>query len=90
MATLLAVGTWLSGVASAPLVLLGRPGLGALLWAAYAAQLGVLARRVGRFPVWSWAVFPVSLAFFFAVFARSTLAVLLHRPVTWKGRRLEA
>ena len=87
--TLVAVGAWLSGAASAPLVLLTDPVLGTVLWAAYAAQLGWLARRVGRFPLWAWAVFPIPLAFFLAVFLRSTAAVLLHRGVTWKGRRIE-
>jgi 4,4'-diaponeurosporenoate glycosyltransferase len=88
--TLLAVGAWLSGAASVPLVLATRPLLGAVLWVAFAGQLGWLARRAGRFPAWSWLVFPVTLAFFVAVFLRSTLAVLLHRPARWKGRRLEA
>ncbi len=87
--TLVAVGTWLSGVATAPLLVVARPGFGAALWVAYAAQLAWLGRRIGRFPAWSWALFPVPLAFFLVVFARSTLAVLLGREVTWKGRRLK-
>ena len=87
--TLVAVGAWLSGAASAPLVLVMEPVLGVVLWVAYAAQLGWLARRAGRFPAWSWLVFPVPLAFFFAVFLRSTANVLLRRGATWKGRRLE-
>jgi 4,4'-diaponeurosporenoate glycosyltransferase len=88
--TLVAVVAWLSGAASAPLVLVASPALGAASWAAYAAQLGWLARRVGRFPAWSWLLFPIPLAFFIAVFLRSTLAVLLRRRARWKGRRLEA
>jgi len=87
--TLVAVGGWLSGAASAPLLLLTRPLLGAVLWLAYAAQLAWLSRRIGRFPAWSWALYPLTLAFFLAVFLRSTLAKLLHREVTWKGRRLK-
>jgi len=87
--TLAAVAAWLSGAASAPLVVVGEPALGAALWTAYAAQLWWLARRAGRFPVWSWAVFPVSLAFFCVVFLRSTAAAILHRGVTWKGRRIQ-
>ncbi|MEO5679372.1 MAG: glycosyltransferase family 2 protein [Acidimicrobiales bacterium] len=86
--TLVAVGLWLSGAISAPLVLAARPLLGALLWVAYALQLAWLGRRAGRFPIWSWVLFPVPLAFFLAVFARSVMAVVLHREVTWKGRRL--
>ncbi len=86
--TLVAVGGWLSGAASAPLLLVTRPVLGATLWLAYSLQLLWLGRRIGRFPAWSWALFPVPLAFFLFVFARSTVAAVLHRDVTWKGRRL--
>lgn len=88
--TLVGVGAWLSGAASAPLLLIDRPMFGAALWVAYAVQLAWLGRRVGRFPVWSWALFPIPLAFFMFVFARSLFAVLLHRDVSWKGRRLKA
>jgi len=87
--TLLAVGVWISGLVSAPLLLVTRPLLGAALWVAYAAQLAWLGRRIGRFPVWTFAVFPLPLAFFLVVFARSMVAALLHREVTWKGRRLK-
>ena len=86
--TLVAVGAWLSGVASAPLLVITDPALGAVLWVAYAAQLAWLARRIGRFPAWSWALFPIPLAFFLVAFARSLFAVLARREVTWKGRRL--
>jgi len=87
--TLLAVAVWISGAASAPLLLVSRPALGAVLWAAYAAQLAWLSGRIGRFGVWSWVLFPIPLTFFLVALGRSTLAVLLHREVTWKGRRLK-
>lgn len=87
--TLAAVVAWLSGAASAPLVLAGSPVAGGVLWVAYAAQIGWLARRVGRFPLWSCVAYPVPLAFFLVVFLRSVLAVVLRRSVTWKGRQLE-
>jgi len=87
--TLLAVAVWMSGAASVPLLLVTRPALGAGLWVAYSAQLAWLGRRIGRFPIWSWALFPVPMAFFLLALARSTLAVLLRREVTWKGRRLK-
>ncbi len=87
--TLLAVAAWISGLASAPFVVLTRPLLGAALWVGYAAQLAWLGRSIGRFPWWTWAVFPVPLVFFLVVFVRSLLAVALHREVTWKGRRLK-
>ncbi len=87
--TLVAVGTWLSGLASGPLLMVSRPALGGLLWVACAAQLAWLGRRIGRFPAWSWAIFPVPLAFFLVVFARSALVALRGGEVTWKGRRLK-
>lgn len=87
--TLAAVVVWLSGAASAPLLLVSSPWAGGLLWAAYAVQIGWLARRIGRFPAWSWVIYPVPLAFFLLVFVRSILGVLLGWKVTWKGRRLE-
>jgi len=87
--TLMAVAVWISGLVSAPLVLLTRPLLGVALWVAYALQLAWLGRRIGRFPAWSFALFPLALAFFLVVFTRSMAAALLHREVTWKGRRLK-
>jgi 4,4'-diaponeurosporenoate glycosyltransferase len=87
--TLLAVVAWLSGVASVPLVTATDPVLGGVLWLLCTLQLWWLSRRIGRFPVWAWLLFPVPLAFFLAVFLRSTAAVLLRRSVTWKGRRLD-
>jgi len=86
--TLLAIGAWVSGLVSTPLVLVAQPALGAVLWMAYALQLAWLARRIGRFGWWCVALFPLPLAFFLFVFARSVVALVLHRPVTWKGRRL--
>lgn len=86
--TLVAVAVWISGLVSAPLLVLTRPLLGVALWTAYALQLAWLGRRIGRFPAWSFALFPLALAFFLAVFTRSMAAALLHREVTWKGRRL--
>jgi len=87
--TLLAIAVWISGLVSAPLLLLTRPLLGIVLWVAYALQLAWLGRRIGRFPVWTFALFPLALAFFLVVFARSMVAALLHGEVTWKGRRLK-
>ncbi len=87
--TLVAVAAWISGLVSTPLLLLTRPLLGIALWVAYAAQLAWLGRRIGRFPVWAFALFPLALAFFLVVFTRSMVAALLHREVTWKGRRLK-
>lgn len=62
------------------------PSAGA--WAAYVAyslQVAVLLRRVGRFGVWAPVLFPVLVAAFLAVFARSVLHAARGRT-TWRGR----
>ena len=61
-----------------------RAALG--LYAAYAAQIGWMLRRVGRFGWWPAAVYPVPLAFFVAVFARSLFLTHVRREVRWRGR----
>jgi 4,4'-diaponeurosporenoate glycosyltransferase len=87
--TLVAVVVWLSGLASAPLVAaVGPRPVGLALWAAYAAQLLVLGRRVGRFPAWSWALLPLSVIGFVVLFLRSVGAAALGRQVPWKGRKV--
>jgi 4,4'-diaponeurosporenoate glycosyltransferase len=66
-----------------------HPGLVTL--AAYGAVVGQLAwllHRVGRFAWWAWALWPVPLIAFLAVFARSLALRLLGRPVSWKGRAI--
>jgi 4,4'-diaponeurosporenoate glycosyltransferase len=55
-------------------------------YAAFAAQLAVLLARVGRFGWLTAALFPVPLAFFVAVFARSAFLLFVRRRVRWRGR----
>ena len=92
---LLAVIAWISGCTSAaaqPLLAAAGRGAGAgwavALYAAYAAQLALMLRRVGRFPWWAAAAFPVPLAAFLAVFARSLALTVAGRPVRWRGREV--
>jgi 4,4'-diaponeurosporenoate glycosyltransferase len=59
-------------------------------YAAVAAQLAVLERRVGRFSAWVWVLWPVALAFFVVVFAWSVVLTATGRPVRWRGRRVAA
>jgi 4,4'-diaponeurosporenoate glycosyltransferase len=61
-------------------------GPAAALYVAYAAQLGWMLRRVGRFGWATAAAYPVPLAFFLAVFARSVALTKIRRQVTWRGR----
>ena len=79
--TLLLVIAWLSGCISAPF-------LSPWAYVAYAAQLLWMFRRIGRFGVLTAALYPVPLAFFLAVFARSLVATKLRHTVRWKGRDL--
>jgi glycosyltransferase involved in cell wall biosynthesis len=93
---MLAVLLWLSGLFWAawclPAALLGWPLVGstdlapnALPYAAYALQLLVLTRRVGRFH-WINLVFPLPVLFFLGVFVLAILN-LERGEVRWKGRR---
>lgn len=93
---MLAVLLWLSGLFWAawclPAALLGWPLVGspdlapnALPYAAYALQLLVLTRRVGRFR-WINLVFPLPVLFFLGVFLMAILN-LERGEVRWKGRR---
>jgi 4,4'-diaponeurosporenoate glycosyltransferase len=58
------------------------------VYVAYATQLAVQLRRVGRFSPLTAALFPVPLAFFLAVFARSLVRTFVRRRVTWRGRTI--
>lgn len=60
----------------------------ATLYVAYAAQVHWMLRRVGRFgPLWALA-YPVPLAFFLVIFARSAILTKLRGQVRWRGRTI--
>ena len=95
---MLAVVLWLSGLFWAawclPAALLGWPLLGdrslltnGLIYFAYALQLLVICRRVGRFP-WIPLIFPVPVLFFLGVFVLAILN-LERGQVHWKGRTVQ-
>lgn len=82
------VTLWLAALC-APAVLAGtNPVLGAACYAAAAVQLGVHLRRLGSFGAPTAVLYPLSLAVFVAVFARSLVATLALGRVRWKGREL--
>jgi 4,4'-diaponeurosporenoate glycosyltransferase len=90
----LLVFLWITGAFQACLSLLwplSEPdwatiGLPILLYLAFAFQIGWILRRIGDFPVWTAALFPIPLVLFALVMVRSLgLAHVVHR-VTWKGR----
>ena len=92
---LVAVLLWLSGLFWAawclPAALLGWPlvgdhsiGFNGVVYAAFALQLLLLTRRVGRFR-WINLVFPIPVLFFLGVFVLAILNLERGR-VQWKGR----
>ena len=92
---MLAVLLWLSGLFWAawclPASLLGWPLVGddaiapnGLIYGAYALQLLVLTRRVGRFS-WINLIFPIPVLFFLGVFLLAIVNLERGR-VAWKGR----
>jgi glycosyltransferase involved in cell wall biosynthesis len=92
---MLAVVLWLSGLFWAawclPASLLGWPMLGdrdlltnGLIYGAYALQLLLITRRVGRFS-WINLIFPLPVVFFLVVFVLAILN-LERGQVQWKGR----
>jgi len=92
---MVAVLLWLSGLFWAawclPASLLGWPMLGdtslaanLLLYGAFAAQLLLITRRVGRFG-WINLIFPLPVLFFLGVFGLA-IANLERGTVPWKGR----
>jgi 4,4'-diaponeurosporenoate glycosyltransferase len=64
----------------------GPPVLELAAWTAVAAHLAWLLRRVGSFRIWTAIAFPVPLAAFVALFARSAAWRITRRAVPWRGR----
>jgi glycosyltransferase involved in cell wall biosynthesis len=64
------------------------PLVAALTWAVVAAELAWMLTRIGVWRWWTVALFPLSLAAFLAVFARSLAITLTRGEVTWRDRRL--
>jgi 4,4'-diaponeurosporenoate glycosyltransferase len=56
------------------------------IYALYAAQAWWMLRRIGSFGPATAFLFPLPLAFFLAVFARSVWLAKVKGSVTWKGR----
>jgi hypothetical protein len=94
-AWMLGVLLWISGLFWAawclPASLLGWPMMGErallpnlLLYAAFALQMVVITRRVGRFG-WINLLFPIPVLFFLGVFLLAILN-LERGQVSWKGR----
>ncbi|MET0909974.1 MAG: glycosyltransferase family 2 protein [Ilumatobacteraceae bacterium] len=78
-------GGWLAGgwPWSAPLA-------SATIYAASALQVWVLGRRAGSIRLVTALLFPLAVAVFVVIVARSAFALLFRRDVEWKGRRVAA
>lgn len=59
-------------------------------YAAFALQLAILLRRVGAYWIVTALLYPLPLAFFFAVFARSIFRTGTRGSISWKGRPVRA
>lgn len=66
----------------------GPPAGAAAAWLAVTAELWWMLRRLGSFRWWVAPAFPVPLAAFLGIFARSAVRSVVHGDVTWRGRRV--
>jgi len=89
---LLLVIAWMSGmmIATENLLLVKNAPLCFFVYAAYAAQVGWLLRRVGTFHWLTALLFPAPLIFYFFIFTRSVWRAARNQPVDWKGRKIHA
>jgi 4,4'-diaponeurosporenoate glycosyltransferase len=85
---------WLGGALGATRALLSalvhREAV-SFLWAVlgyilFAGQIHGWLRKIGRFRLTTAVFYPVFALFFVVVFVRSLMALVFHRPLTWKGR----
>jgi 4,4'-diaponeurosporenoate glycosyltransferase len=67
---------------------LGHPSVWLAAYAVIALQLRSILHAVGAFRWWTWALFPVPLLAFDAVFSRSAVLTLVRRSVRWRGREV--
>ena len=92
--TLLLVAAWISLCIEAGWGLAalawhgGDPPVALAVFGLVAVQLLWMLRRIGTFGMATAVLFPIPLAFFFVLFARSGVDFFFRRRITWKGREL--
>ncbi len=86
--TLLGVVAWIAAYITAPVAVATTGAAGIAVYALAVAELAWFARRVGDFRWWAIVAYPIPLAFFLVVFARSLVATAIRREVSWRGRRI--
>lgn len=80
---------WVAGALAVPVAAIADPSPGTVaLYAAYAAQLWWMLRRLGRFRWWTAMAFPVPTIMFVGLFGASVVRRGIGRSVVWRGRRL--
>lgn len=84
--TFVLISLWLSGCISAAWSLPAPAA--AAVYLAYAGQLAWMLRRIGRFGWWPALLYPIPLAFFLVLFARSLVLTHLRGEVRWRGRTI--
>ncbi|HVE45175.1 MAG TPA: glycosyltransferase [Acidimicrobiales bacterium] len=84
--TFVLISLWLSGCISAAWYMPAPAPL--VVYLAYTGQLAWMLRRIGRFGWWPVLLYPVPLAFFLVVFARSLVLTHLRGEVRWRGRTI--
>jgi 4,4'-diaponeurosporenoate glycosyltransferase len=73
---------WLTGTGNLPTLAVWAA------WAAVATQLRLMFRQLGNFGWWPALAYPVVVAVFLAVFARSLWCTVVRRRVEWRGRHI--
>ena len=84
---------WVAAALQAAISTVGAIAWGAAVpaiaaYLAFVVQFGVVARRLGRFGTATALAYPVVLAGFVALFARSTFLTLRGGTVPWRGRQV--
>jgi 4,4'-diaponeurosporenoate glycosyltransferase len=67
----------------------GTPALWVTAWVLVAGHLRAVLGRAGSFRWWTWALFPLPLLAFDAVFVRSAARTVVRRSVRWRGREVD-
>jgi 4,4'-diaponeurosporenoate glycosyltransferase len=79
---------WVAGALSAATALATAGPAALVLYLAFAMQVHLALRRVGRFGWLTAAFYPLALAAFVLLFAASTIATFGRRSVHWRGREI--
>ena len=78
---------WVAAGLAAGIAFVSTPTiLHAVIYAAFALQVGVVLRRVGRFGPATYVLYPVALLVFVGLFMASAFSTLVRRRVRWRGR----